>query len=345
MLRQLWRLSRTFEADGVRMSAPAIYAEYRGTGWRLEGARETGYEGVACVDDAARLAVLLLRAYEEHGLRWALEWAELNLQFVLHLQQPDGNFVNFILDWRGTPNVDGPTSRPGPTPWLARALLALATAHRVTGNPMYRDRYEAALGSVRLEEIDHADVLAVVVMSALEMYRASPEPSWADVVERACSGILALEHDGVLLNHPSEMRPHLWGFLQPAALCDAARALGRPEWVEPAREASRQLLEPAVLRAFKQPRTLPFEVSCTIRDLDGLHAATGDRRYGELAAQARLWFHGRNAAGEPMYDSGRGMVFDGIDGTSINRNSGAESNIEGALALFDELPWHGYRLS
>jgi hypothetical protein len=44
-------------------------------------------------------------------------------------------------------------------------------------------------------------------------------------------------------------------------------------------------------------------------------------------------FSGRNTAGRPVYDTRRGLVYDGIDHGTVNRNSGAESNIEGALAL------------
>jgi hypothetical protein len=70
--------------------------------------------------------------------------------------------------------------------------------------------------------------------------------------------------------------------------------------------------------------------------------ATGDSRYAEQADLAREWFHGRNAARRPMYDREQGLVHDGIDDGEINPNAGAESNIEGALALFDSLPWEKY---
>jgi hypothetical protein len=42
---------------------------------------------------------------------------------------------------------------------------------------------------------------------------------------------------------------------------------------------------------------------------------------------------GRNSASQPVYDAARGMVFDGIDNGRVSQNSGAESNIEGALAF------------
>ena len=35
-------------------------------------------------------------------------------------------------------------------------------------------------------------------------------------------------------------------------------------------------------------------------------------------------------------------MYDGIDNEGVNQNSGAESNIEAALALVDSLPWDCY---
>ncbi len=343
MLRQLWRLSRNLEIEGKPMSAPAIYAEYHGRAWHVEQARESGYEGVACVDDAARLSVLLLRAYERYRLPWALEWARGNLEFVLYLQQSDGNFVNFILDWQGHPNTTGPTSRPGGTPWLARALWALATAYRVTGESRYMERYEAAL-SVLPEDIDHADILAGVVFSLIEFHGARPNPGRLDLMEQLCGRIYNCRRDGLLLNHEQESVPHLWGYVQPAALCRSARILDAPEWIRVARETVMQRLAPVVEGGFPLRRVMPYEVSSTVLNCDALYEATEDTRFADLAAQARMWFHGRNSVSAAVYNQELGMVFDGIDGDQVNVNSGAESNIEGGLALFEELPWREYTL-
>ncbi|MGI9146457.1 MAG: hypothetical protein ACR2IK_07940, partial [Chloroflexota bacterium] len=58
-----------------------------------------------------------------------------------------------------------------------------------------------------------------------------------------------------------------------------------------------------------------------------------DEQYAAAAARGRMWFHGRNTARHPVYDRHKGLVYDGIDDCRVSRNSGAESNIEGALAL------------
>ena len=78
---------------------------------------------------------------------------------------------------------------------------------------------------------------------------------------------------------------------------------------------------------------LPFDVSCVVAGLAAVGRATRDPRYADGARNAREWFFGRNAAGQPVYDRRRGVVYDGIDDGRLSRNSGAESNIEGALAL------------
>jgi hypothetical protein len=84
---------------------------------------------------------------------------------------------------------------------------------------------------------------------------------------------------------------------------------------------------------FDFQRVLPFDVSCTVAGLAAVARATSDTRYADAAARGRLWFAGRNTAGRAICDARRGLVFDGIDNGKVSRNSGAESNIEGALAL------------
>jgi MarR family protein len=83
---------------------------------------------------------------------------------------------------------------------------------------------------------------------------------------------------------------------------------------------------------------LPFDMSCTVLGLAAVRRATGNVRYGQAAQQARAWFARRNAAGKPVYDRSRGIVYDGVDEGRVNRNSGAESNIEGGLALVGSAP-------
>jgi hypothetical protein len=61
---------------------------------------------------------------------------------------------------------------------------------------------------------------------------------------------------------------------------------------------------------------------------------TSDSSYAIKAGLAAKWFTGRNPAGVSMYNAHTGIIYDGIENEKIiNKNSGAESTIEGLLSL------------
>src|SRR5438445_10591478 len=92
-------------------------------------ARESGVEGVACVDDAARASSLLYRLWAATGNEALKQWAEGLLDFVLWMYAGDGLWHNFIYNRAGVRNVDGPTSAKGINLWQARATCALGEAN------------------------------------------------------------------------------------------------------------------------------------------------------------------------------------------------------------------------
>ena len=92
-----------------------------------------------------------------------------------------------------------------------------------------------------------------------------------------------------------------------------------------------------IASSFDLPQVQPYGVACAVRAMDALAAATGDVRYRGLATDARAWFDGRNSAHRPVYDRATGAVADGIDDGRVSLNSGAESNVLGAQALFAEV--------
>jgi hypothetical protein len=59
-----------------------------------------------------------------------------------------------------------------------------------------------------------------------------------------------------------------------------------------------------------------------------------DDMYIEQAVEISKWFFGKNPVNVNMYDEKTGRTFDGIDGADkYNKNSGAESTIEGLLSI------------
>jgi len=321
--------------------ALAVYAHERDGQFITQSAAEQDFEGVACVDDAARGAVLYSEIWRRHGFDWARREAEGLLRFTCAMQLSDGAFVNFIADWDGRRQLDTPTSRPGGGPWHARAMHAIACAFSTFGDDRYAMAFKAGFDLLD-QPTPYLDLRAIAVLAALEFWRATAEQRVADKALAWAEEIMAARIGEVLPDRAGNPNVHLWGHLQEAALARVGTELGRDDLVQAAARSADAILVPAAQLAFPGPRSLAFEVGSTVAGLDALAAATNEPRFAELATLARAWFDGRNAASEAVYDRERGCVFDGIDGDRVSRNSGAESNVEGALALVDALPWDAY---
>jgi hypothetical protein len=335
-LHHLRRLTRPVARAGPLARAIAVYSEPINAIGNLppepRSARETGLEGVACVDDAARAIVLYSAVWRRHRTPSARIAVSSLLRFLAYMQDEDGRFGNFIVEWTGRRNRVGTTSHAGGPAWQARALHALACGVAIAGGGEWEERFARALPWMD-DALPYLDVRAVCVLAVLEHWRATGAPdsaeraiAWSREIARHASG-------SGLLNAAGVLPIHLWGHLQEAALAETGILLGQPELVECAHASAEALLVPAVDSGFDFERVLPFDVSCTVAGLAAMARATSDECYETAAARGRQWFHGRNTAGQPVYDARRGMVYDGIDHGVVSRNSGAESNIEGALAL------------
>jgi hypothetical protein len=348
VLRQLARLTRTVPAAGANAVALAVYA---GADGAPIPARESGVEGVACVDDTARAIVLLCAVWEATELPWVRTWCDGLLDFLAWMQDPDGRWVNFVSDWDGTRNRDGTSSFSGGAFWQARALQAAARAAIVLDDA----RASAMLdrGMPWMGAPAPPDVRALHILTVVDLLRAGRVPRMRDHVTRWIDQMLACTRDGMLLNARGETgHPHLWGHVQEAALADAGALLGRDDVVAIAQRSADLVFRDAIASGFDLPCVQPYDVTSAILVMDRLHAVTGVAEDAELAESARQWFDGRNPARRPVYDAGTGRVADGIDEGRLNANSGAESNVVAALALLDrvveqarglrgiaELPW------
>lgn len=335
MLRHLARLTRPLPAAGPRALAVAVYTDAAG---RTVSAGESGFEGVACVDDAARLLGVLCEVWERTRQPWAERWARGLLKFVLWMQEPDGRWLNFVADWNGARNAAGITSRGGQNFWHARALTGVSIASLAFGD----ERAEEALQ----RGLDHAvgnpappDIRALHMVTGLRLLDAGRGGTLKSAVRDWCDELVACrDGDGVLKNSAYEtLTPHLWGHVQEGVLARASVALGVPAYLRAAVRSAEQLVEPAIREAFPAPGTAPYDVASCVFVCDRLHDATGEAKWASLAADARAWFDGRNPAGLPVYDRERGHVADGVDGIRISENSGAEANVVAAEALPEDV--------
>jgi len=341
----------------------SLYAEapdYRPVG---SPARD-GYEGIASLDDAARAAVVYLRAYEQTGDARAHDEALKLLAFVVSMEQGDGEFVNFV-DAQGRLNRDAPSSRKSMSYWAARSLWALGEAVRILGprdslhlaamRPVL-DRTVARLarevGAGRLIG-GSATATAEALLGLLALEGAESPPGVASLSARTAALLVPLSSGnaetppwGARVDRPGA-EWHAWGTRSVAALAIAAVVLNRPDFADAARKEadglwSRFLLAGQAASLFAPngiatwfPQ-IAYGIGPIVEGYLALADATGDSRYAVFAGLVASWFTGSNPAGVPMYDAKTGRTFDGIDGPSpikLNRNAGAESTIEALLAL------------
>ena len=202
----------------------------------------------------------------------------------------------------------------------------------VFGDEEAHEAYRNGLAAAAADEAP-PDIRALHLYAAL--FGDDVEPFLA---EKWADELLACRDGDVLKNAELEVGvPHLWGHVQEGALAEAARALDRPDYLEAAIASAEIVIAPPVSSAFAgQTSTSPYDVAAAIWSLDRLAATTHDPRWADLAVDGRAWFDGRNTAGSPVYDRERGRVADGIDGTRVSGNSGAESNIVAAEVLLED---------
>ena len=296
-------------------------------------ARESGVEGVACVDDAARASALLLTLWAATGNDGLKRWAEGLLEFVLWMHAGGGLWHNFIFDWQGTRNVDGVTSASGVNFWQARATCALAEANLVLHRDCARDILTQAFESAE-SAAPPSDVRAVHALGLLAVLKHAPDPRLLTLLGAWCDEMAECRRDGMLMNSPDERgRPHLWGHVQEAVLADASVVLDRPDLLTVAVSSAEAVFAEVIEAGFDLPHVQSYEVQSAAVVMDRIAAVTRQPRYAEMAQMARSWFDGRNPAGAAIYERAAGRVADGLDDQRVSDRSGAEANITAGLAL------------
>jgi multiple sugar transport system substrate-binding protein len=354
-------LDATVRGRAVRVvSLYANAPDYKPTG---SPARD-GYEGIASVDDAARAAVAYLHYYESHADTTARDEALGLLGFVSGMEEGDGEFLNFI-DSSGKLNRTAPSSRKSMSYWAARSIWALGEATRVLGADSLPElvsmrpvldralaRMARDIGAGRLLG-GSVTATSEALLGVLALQRANPSvenaalaTKTAELLVRRSAGSPQAPPWGAYTDSPTA-EWHAWGSRPVQSLALAGTILKRPDFIVAARKEadglwSRFLLAgqvPASVSADGSVKWFPqisYGIGPIVEGYLALADASDDRSYAVLAGLAASWFNGDNVARVAMYDAATGRTFDGIDGPSpikVNRNAGAESTVEGLLAM------------
>ncbi|SHL03035.1 hypothetical protein [Rhodothermus profundi] len=331
-------------------------------------------EGAACVDDAARAAVLYLRLYELTGNDTFRHTAEKLLRFVLYMQRADGLFYNFVYSNQLDINTTHPNSRAEPFGWWAsRAVWALGMAADVLqeANPALAS--QAARAARRaLVHLDRtwlvryprtrrvqgrllpewlvyrygADASSELLLGLIRLQNATPDTMLARMIRQLAEGMQMMQY-GSMARHPYGAHAswidtwHGWGNAQTQALAAAG-------YLQSARYEAEHFYPRLLVYGWMYAMSLDdstrvqryeqiaYAVRCVAVGLIRLYEQTGEVRYAILAGLAASWLTGNNEAGVPMYDPATGRGYDGIRGPGeVNYNAGAESTIEALYTLLE----------
>ncbi|TSA23175.1 hypothetical protein D4R75_03855 [bacterium] len=263
----LRHLTQEIVLNGGPVSIVHVYANYPDYEW-VEAA-DSGQEGIACVDDAARAAVVYLRSFELQHDTSSLISARSLLRFVMSMEAEDGNFYNFIRRDHSI-NRDGKTSFKSFGWWAGRGVWALSLGYRLTKDSDVKfagelkrcierslSHVEQVLGhygqtktvsgfklpSWLLYE-SASDATTELMLGLIEYYQATHDKRVKTSVEKLADGLMIMQ-DGDMKSFPFgahrswETMWHSWGNSQSFVLAYAGRVLGDKKMIASAeKEAS-----------------------------------------------------------------------------------------------------------
>lgn len=202
-----------------------------------------------------------------------------------------------------------------------------------------------------------SDQAALLVIILSDYYKNSCDKEIRDYLESLVHGITMMqikdpecEFNGAFLSWQNIW--HAWGNSQAYALLKAYKVLIDEKIKTSAllelNNFYERLIESDFLNYFKVKKhndkieivesnkysQIAYNIRPMVYALLEAYSITLDSSYATKAGQAAQWFVGRNPARVVMYNPHNGIFYDGIESENlINKNSGAESTIEGLLSL------------
>lgn len=278
--KHLEHLTEKIEIMGDSVSVVHVYANYPEYEW--VGAAESGLEGIACVDDAARAAVMYLRHYELTGNRESRSRAKSLLKFVMKMETNDGMFNNFILKDH-TINRTGGTSFTSFGWWASRGVWCMSAGYRTlkTSDPVFARELKNKI-ELTFPHIDSlfanyhqfrsingyripkwllyesgADVTSELMLGLIEYYSATHDVRVKSFIKKFADGLMAMQ-DGDVKTYPFGLHRswqtmwHMWGNGQTQALASAGKLLKDKRMIQSAEREAKGFYSRLLIEGFKK---------------------------------------------------------------------------------------------
>lgn len=202
-----------------------------------------------------------------------------------------------------------------------------------------------------------SDQAAVLLLGLLEYYDQTEDTKIYNYIGKLCDGIIAMQLKGTEFNYNGAFLSwqnlwHSWGNLQSYALLKCYPLLENELILNSALYELDNFYEFLIVNNYLNHFTveksngklseiesekysqIAYNIRPMVYALLEAYKITSKDIYAARAAEAAKWLTGRNPANAVMYNKETGRVFDGINSENdVNKNSGAESTIEGLLTL------------
>ena len=244
-------LTERIQFYGDTVSIVHIYSNYPDYHW--VDAKESGPEGIACVDDAARAAIVHLRHYELTKNESSLTKAKSLLKFVIKMQTDDGDSYNFIFADH-TINRAGKTSFKSFGWWAARGMWSMSLGYRIFKeiDPRFADLLKnrialsiphvamlmkkygemKTVGQLHIPQWllydSGADITSELLLGLTEYYRATSDEHVRMLIAKLSDGLIVMQNGNATtfpygLHRSWETMWHMWGNGQTQALAYAGK--------------------------------------------------------------------------------------------------------------------------
>lgn len=304
-----------------------------------------------CTEDNARALVAVLmfnRIYSGQPDDDAVELAKTYMSYLLYAQREDGNFSHRLDFQRNSHDLATEDS-------YGRAIwgLGYASAHPINENmgALAKKMFKKALPRAKKLKWPRAETYTMLGLhhylkaypkspdvrkllikladSLVRRYRKNSSKDWqwfektATYDNAKLPQVLFLAYEHTRKKEYLNVAKKTLDFLIDANFPDnkMMQVIGNRGWYSKGSKA------PAL---YDQQ---PIDAAAMVEACATAWRILGLDEYKEKMSLAFEWFLGNNIAGEPIYDAETGGSRDGIAGTGVNKNEGAESSIEFLIAL------------
>ena len=307
-----------------------------------------------------KLVEFLLYMQAENGYFYNFVWEDNSINKTFKTSVAEANWWSWRALWAMTEGYDYFMNSNERSVRVKQSISKIIKNIKIY---IPKDKNEVTIEGIKLPDwlpfqfaSDQAALLTIILT---KYYNITGDQEILDYLNSLIKGIMMMqindlkcEYNGAFLSWQNEW--HGWGNSQAYALLKAYQVLKNEKLKTAAlfelNNFYKRLVEIGFLSSFSVRKSecnfeiinsnkfsqIAYVIRPMVFSLLEAFNITSDTSYAVQAGKIAKWFIGKNPAGEVMYNPHTGIFYDGIENENlINKNSGAESTIEGLLSLLN----------